>query len=1066
MFYSMKSRMFAALLSFALLAVGGSQPNTCETGYVWNGSECVHDEPVSCSGSTPYKVGNTCYSSCPSETYAYFSDCVSSCPDGTYIYNGNCVGGCPARTYNGKCVDFCPDGTYDYNNGCVDACPTHTIAEGTRCSESCPSGFYKYQSTCVESCPIEASYMYAGECRDECWKSGLYYESAGSKECVYSCPNVYDSKTNTCIEQCTPEQKKSGAGCYDKCPDSIPYADGDTCVLNCPLYIDVSTNNCVDVCPASTDVINGNRCEKNTPPTCNTNQYLGSDNVCYDNTVTCNSTQYINSNGTCVDYHTNPCPSTQYLGSDGVCHHYESSCPYYYNRTCVDKCPPETFNQYGQCVERCDSFMYRNGTDCVYQCDKAGYNGDCFDSCPREAPLNFYGKCLTKCPEGMWEKDGQCTYECPHFWLNTTCVERCPPTTFIVNEKYCYDDCPIGFKRDGQHCDMTNYTYPCSSTQTLSSDGHCVDFTYNYTNPCGADQWMLNNTCVPACKEGEFMDMNGNCMNPSDMCQRGLPGGVYNYDTNTCECPEGHWIQRDDSFVPPVVCARSQRPSSRINCPSFIPFTVYNPEIDNCICDAEHPVIISNPKDTFLPFACAVSGTETTIHPCEKPMYFDFMDGKCVYSRYFNDTVITITPVPTYTARPSYTSMPSACPVGTVMLDGKCQREIIEVSPLPSMCPRGTVMVDGRCKEFASQSPTVTRTAMPSRKPSASSTPTRSARPSNRPNSATSTPSASRTPKPSNRIFADVSRKPLPSIEFKPPPANVRRSPAPSAWPKKFVMEILEEERPPYIDAKVKLPGANVTEMSKPEKIQDMQASLACTLRMPLENIRITSISYVDDKGVSTKVDVDPTKFMMMGDGDIGCYSRNKTASGRRMLRQLQLKGAIHVDYSIIQPSDDILFMDTTQMNDVITNAPIMIELASSVGSSSIESSAVEASFNAAPSANPSGVVTSSTGTDSTFSSFEGYIGGGIAGVAVFGALVVGLIFYYKENKRNKRLLKEQKPKQIIVQIEEQIQNPMSVIQTALHHADSTRFDYGPETTRRSIGPLKTTHKSIIGSSV
>jgi hypothetical protein len=1049
--------MLTALLSFALLALGNGQSNSCDPGYVWDGRECIAD---TCSSSTPYKYGNSCFDSCPSGTFSYFYECMTTCPSGTYEYSGNCVGGCPARTYNGRCVDSCPQGTYDYNNGCVDACPSDTVSDGNRCYENCPSGSYRYNGGCVFSCPSEASYIYRGGCRDECWRSGLYYQSPGSKECVYSCPNFYEWKTNTCIDQCAPEQKKSGTGCYETCPSAIPYADGDTCVLNCPRYIDMATNNCVDVCPSGTNIY-GNRCEKETPtpptcnsnqyfssdntcrdiPTCASNQYLGSDYTCYDNTVNCNSNQYLDASNTCRDIPT--CNPNQYLGSDYTCYNIQNNCQYSYAGTCVNACPSGTFNQYGKCVERCDDYMFRNGTDCVYQCDKARYNGDCFDSCPREAPWNFYGKCLAKCPEGMWEKDGQCTYECPHFWLNMTCVERCPPSTFIVNEKYCYDDCPIGFKRDGQHCDMTNYTYPCSYTQQLSADGRCVDYTYNYTNPCGADQWMLNNTCVPACKEGEFMDMNGNCMNPADMCQRGLPGGVYNYDTNTCECPEGHWIQRDDTFVPPVACRRvTTTPYPRINCPSFIPYTIYKPELDNCVCDADHPVIIPNPKDTFLSFSCAALGTETTIRPCDGGLYFDFMEGKC----------ITVTVKPTYT--PTYTPMPSACPAGTVMMDGKCQREIINVTPSPSMCPRGTVMVEGGCKELASQ------TSMPSRKPSVSSTPSRSVKPSNRPNSVTSTPSASRTSKPSNRVYADVSRKPLPSIDLQPPPANVLRSPAPSAWPKKVIVDIPPEEKPAYIEAKVKLPGGNITEMAKPEKIQDMQASLACTLRMPLENIRITSITYVDEKGNAQKLDVDPTKFMMMGDGDIGCYSRNKTATARRLRveRVLQTKGSIDIDYSIIQPSDDILSMDTTQMNDVIGNSPIMLEIATSVGSASVENSAVEAAYNAAPSTNPG----QSEGAGSTFAQFQGMVGGGIAGFLVFAGLLMAVTFYYKENKRKKRLLKEQKdkpvvvqqPKQIILQFNgEQIQNPMSVIQTAVHHADSTRFDYGP---------LKATHKSLV----
>ncbi len=759
------------------------------------------------------------------------------------------------------------------------------------------------------------------------------------------------------------------------------------------------------------------------------------------------------------------CASNEYLTADGTCQTYQP-CNFYYNGQCVDKCPSGMLEQYGRCVERCEDSTYRNGTSCVYMCQSGvGYNGTCLSKCPPEAPNEFYGKCFDKCPMGSYPNNGICDYNCPGFWLNTTCVERCPPSMVFVYDKYCTDNCPFGFQLKGQNC-----SNPCQMNQYVDGNGRCVDYP---TNICEEGQWYFNNTCMPACKEGEFMDMNGKCNNPQRMCEQGLPGGVYNPTTYKCDCPEGHWMKRNNSFVPPVACAPIPpdvpKPYPHIACKSFIPYTVFDFNLDTCVCDADHPVIVNNPKDSFVPYTCEVAGTPTTIKPCDGGMYFDFIEGECNYPK---DTIrITPTftpyPSPTYTVRPSYTpfvsiqvtSKPSPCPDGMIMTVTGCVREGGIVMETPTLKPQPTS--------------TATRTALPSRKPSMSSTPTRSAKPSDRPNSVTSTPSASRSVKPSNRIFADVSRKPLPSIDLQPPPADVKRSPAPSAWPKKMIMDIPQEERPSYIDAKVKLPGGNVTEMTKPEKIQDMQASLACALRMPLENIRITSIVYVDDKGVKQTLDVDPTKFMMMGDGDIGCYSRNKTASARRLgaQRNLQSKGSIDVDYSIIQPSDDILSMDTTQMNEVIATSPVILEVAASVGSSSVESAAVEASLNAAPSPAPSGVVTSSTGTDSTFATFQGYVGGGIAGFAVFGGLVIALIFYYKENKRNKRLLKEQQdkavvqqPKQIILQINgEQIQNPMAVIQSSVHRADSTRFDYGPENTRRSaVSPLKSTHKHVV----
>ncbi len=985
--------MIAFLLSLLPLVVVQAGPSGCGGAstdpnwgpYYYNGN-CIQ----SCPSST-YTYGMSCYDSCPSGTYTYFSDCVSSCPEGTYTYYGNCVGGCPAKMYNRACVDSCPEGTYDYNNGCVDVCPSNTVTEGTRCLENCPSGSYKYNGGCISSCPSTASYLYNGECRDECWKSGLYIKFPGSNTCVYSCPKVYEWKNNTCLEQCAPNQKIAGNGCYDKCPSAIPYADGDTCVQTCPKYIDMTTYDCVDICPQGTTPDSRKFCWPQATPYY-TPTYTPYPTYTRQGTYTpyinsCETNQYLDSNGVCHNYPT--CSSNQYLGSDYKCHDYTV----------------------------CNTNQYMNS------------NGTCVD----------YS--IPSCP----------------YYHNGTCVERCPPTTFIVYDKYCYEDCPLGFKRDGQYCDLTNFTYPCSSTQFLGSDNKCHDFnynytnpcpiyetlnakgecvSYNYTNPCGADQWLFNNTCVPACKQGEFMDMNGHCMNPADMCKRGLPGAVYDPVTYKCECPEGSWMTRNNSFVPPVVCGKAPldalQPLPHINCRSFIPFTLYDFTLDTCVCDREHPIIVSNPKDSFVPYTCEVAGTPTTVKQCIAPEYFDFIEGECVKG----DIMIpTFTPVPTYTVRPSYTPMPSMCPEGTVVIDGgKCQ-VTVEASPLPSMCPEGTMITMEGCIRMSSSS---TKTAMPSRKPSTTSTASRTPKPSDRPNSASSTVSASRTPKPSARVWADVSRKPLPSIEFQPPPREVKRSPAPSAWAKKTIVEIAPEERPPYIDAKVKLPGGNVTEMSKPEKIQDMQASLACALRMPLENIRITSITYIDEKGNKQKIDVDPSKFMMMGDGDIGCYSRNKTASSstRRLLRQRQLqgKGSIDVDYSIVQPSDDILSMDTTQMNQVISTSPVILEVAASVGSASVESTAVEAvNSNILPSQTPSP-------TETPVSNFLRNIGMG-AGIGGSGFLIIFALIVYRINKKfetkkkkekeeeaeRERKEKEKIQQRVLVNVENGVVNPLRV---------------------------------------
>jgi hypothetical protein len=755
-------------------------------------------------------------------------------------------------------------------------------------------------------------------------------------------------------------------------------------------------------------------------------------------------------------------------------------------------CPADYLEQWGQCVKECSPAAFLEGNKCVSHCPMGhAYNGTCVASCPREAPLNANGKCVAQCPD-LFKSNGMGECICTGVWdVMGECKPSCPTSMMTVDGTYCATKCPSTHRQEGQNCTWIN---PCTSNQYLNSNGTCVEYPISV---CGADQWYFNNTCVSACKEGEFMDMNGRCKNPQLMCEEGLSGGVYDFTKNTCDCPEGHWIQRNNSFVPPVACARIPsdvtKPFPRIDCQSFIPNTIFDFQLDNCVCDREHPVVVRvNTNDMFLPFSCEVVGTTTTIKPCDPPSYFDFMERECVLPKEGNVTVIVVTPLPTYTVRPSYTPSvstqvsprPSMCPEGTVMTVTGCIKVEPSMSSRPSPCPDGTVLTREGCVKEDLPTPTASRTPFttqfPSRRPSSSVSVTRTPKPSERPNSVSSSVSASRTPKPSAAIFADITRKPLPSIIPIPPPP-VAKSPAPSPWtrPSKAdaVKEMLDsltpDERPAYVSSRLSITGGNATEMAKPEKIQQMQASLACALRMPLENIRITNISYTDASGKVSKVGIDPSQFTMMGDGSTDCY---KMGSSGRLLRGLQTtSGAIQVDYNIVQPSTDILSLDIDSLNDVIRTSPIMIEVASSVGGTGVLAISPESSLNAAPSAAPSGTVISSTGADSTFASFQGYVGGGIAGFVVFGGLVTALIFYYKENKRNKKLVKEKEeavakkqPNQIILQFNgEQIQNPMSVIQTAVNRAESTRFDYGPETSRRSaVTPLKTTHKHIVGSSV
>jgi hypothetical protein len=997
----------------AALLGAASQPDSCPPGTTWDSVNCIPDESAACNG---YTYNGRCVSSCPDGTTSWGSKCVDSCPSDMYVYMGNCVSVCPSSTYiNGercvetcpvlnvgdKCVDNCPShAPIMYHTSCFDRCPSPTkfttdFYGRPVCVDSCPAGTFGYQGECMSGCPSTDPYLYKGDCVKDCKSLGLYYEETEPNKCVDICPNKYQTSNNMCVGQCFPGQLTTGPlgkDCREKCPMNIPWiVDGTYCDTSCPNFYDVATLTCVNSCPSGT-TLNGLRCEPPTPT----------------------------------------CDSSQYLADDGTCQTIQP-CNFYVEGRCVASCPADYLEQWGQCVRECSPAAFRDGNKCVSYCETGrAYNGTCVANCPREAPLNANGKCVAQCP-ALFKSNGMGDCNCAGVWdIMGECQAACPTSMLTVDGVYCAMSCPSTHRQEGKNCTWIN---PCTSNQYMNSNGTCV----NYPTPvCGADQWYWNSTCITACKEGEALTLEGKCMNLSSMCEKTLPGSYMNNQTQMCECPEGQWITRDAAAAAadflPVRCAPATS-SDRINCRSFVDNTVYDPVLDNCVCDERNPVVVPVTDKTWFPYACAPAGTATTTKQCVAPEYFDFMEGGCVKS----DS--DYTPRPSVSARPSMDSKPS-------------------VSVRPSVVPLPTMTA----------SPSLTHTALPSRYPSKSVSVTRTPRPSNIPGSPSPSTTPSRSVKPSALIFADVTRKPLPSIQtVRPPPAEVRKSPAPSPWPKKVTVDIPPEEKPAYIDARMTIPGGNASEVAKPERIQQIQASLACTLRMPLENLRIKNITTTDAAGRKTRVDVDPEAFMMVGDGSADCYDfRNLTRSGRRMLRALGATGggSVEVDYTIVEPSDAILTMDTAQFNEVITKSPVLVEAAAAIGGSAPLAVAVDAlqAFSivppsASPSPSPgSGSSSSSSGVDLRIT-----VGAAIAGIAlvVGGAFLV--VFYRKEAVRAKRMLQEEQARKAAA--------PRVVLMYGAeekHHMMNPlgRVDYGAETTRSSAAPMKATHGPIFGSAV
>jgi hypothetical protein len=996
-------------LAASMLLSGAHAQSECGPHETWDGQQCI---PAGCASGTHDDGAGTCVTGgCASGFYQYFETCMSTCPEGTYKYNSNCVGGCPARVYKGECVEYCPANTFDYNNGCVDVCPSHTVTVGDRCLDSCPESQVAYEGACYDNCPAAATYTYNGWCVDECWKMGLYYESRGSSKCVSVCPAVYQHASNTCVDQCEPGQKELAGGCYDKCPSAIPYEINGTCDVRCPNYIDTTTMNCVDACPEGTVL-------------------LSEDGKC------------------------GPC---SYSTADGKCGEPPST-----NTNTNDECP---------------TYMYRNVTDgtCTYWCgpDMVGFNGTCVDRCPSVAPFKDGSMCVERCPVGFIGNSVTGNCECAGFWTrNGECLESCPTGMVSIYDKYCTEKCPADMKQNGTRCDPL-----CGHGQILM-DGVCTDWTdngnwtdggshckpYEYLNSngtcilygptCAADQWFWNSTCITACREGEVLTMEGTCMSIVDICPSSLPGSVMNNVTRQCECPAGSWITRDreakDPSRPPVRCAPSSGEAPRIDCGSFVRNAIYDVVLDNCVCPAAYPVVVPIPDVAWFPYACAPLGTVSTIKQCERPSYFDFLEGRCVSG---SESESGDRPTPAMTAKPSFTTQPTA-------------------TETPTPTATATATATATTTATATATATALPSRYPSRSPSTTHTPARSAIPGSP--SPSTTPS--RSVKPSGLVFAaDVSRAPLPSlIAVRPPPAAAQKSAAPSPWPKRVEFELPPEEKPAYIDARMTIAGANATEAAKPERIQQVQASLACTLRMPLENIRIQNIMVTDADGVESRVPVDPTAFMMVGDGSSDCYEFRNLTRNRRLLRALSgsSTGAIHIDYAIVAPSDEILAMDTAQFNDVLSKSPVLIAASTAVGGTGVTAVATDTRrvVYVRPSTSPGATVADS---------IDMRLALGV-GISCFAAVIIATamsIFYCRETVKDgeKANVKTpagqtqvtQPPRAVLVyddHHQHHIVNPLSATATSsAAFADAGRVDYSPQTSR---GPVQQTHRRVFGTGV
>lgn len=643
--------------------------------------------------------------------------------------------------------------------------------------------------------------------------------------------------------------------------------------------------------------------------------------------------------------------------------------------------------------------FYKNDTS-VTGCPTGAYitsNGTCVF--PSALPTPFPTR--QACPDGMMmTTTGDCIHltppptpaptrqVCPDGTISTTtgdCIRLTPLPTSAPTRQVCPDgtiltptgSCvrvtspPTPFPTPGFFRNDTKP--PCPVGFFMTPDGVCKQIPPNFGN----------DTMSP-CPTGFFMTPAGFCVSFDAMCDKEMAGTRFNPETRRCECPFNMWIVRNrtattrDDFA---MCAPipssvvTTLPPPRIACASFIPNTVYVKDLDTCLCARDFPVIVPMPDDPMLPFRCAQAGTESPIATCLLPTYFDFLEGRCVFPEFLrNDTNIDIDGTPLPTVRPTPIVAPSK----------PMTPRPTPLAPSNPMTPRPTRLTN----PSAPPTPLPTRIYMRSAYPTPSAPPTD--RPTPRPTrNPETTPSSTRTPRPAEAIWADVSRPPLPSVDAKPPRDEIPRLPLPSPWVPRRNITLESWEMPPRIDSTIQLPGADSTAVDRPETIQQVQASLACSLRLPLENVRITNITVVSGTGTRRPIQLDPSAYALTSNGNKECLQiLNDTASPvrRRRLQGSSGGDTVVVDYAIVNPPVEIVALTATELTTILTESPTMTTVAANVGSSGVVVTTEGSANNAG--GQPSAPPTATDDSSPSVPSWAAAAGGAAAGAAIVIAVV------------------------------------------------------------------------------
>ncbi|CAG5091767.1 Oidioi.mRNA.OKI2018_I69.PAR.g13235.t1.cds [Oikopleura dioica] len=262
--------------------------------------------------------------------------------------------------------------------------------------------------------------------------------------------------------------------------------------------------------------------------------------------------------------------------------------------------------------------------------------------CPGDLQYNFNkGEC--ECWDGQAPVDGECN--------SNTCQDGETAYNNRFGDIMC---CPKNtyFKKDRDMCVCTGDLLPTPNGDCPVCAPQETPYVYNDAAGCCPensyfDQGMLqckcffdstiveeNTGCSPACPPHQIFFKDGGWGNCEDFCQQGQ---IYNSDSNTCLCPEGHIVGKNE-----------QCPGTPSNCNfDFHPIETengqvcchkdahYSPAHERCICnDGSEPnanqVCSSSCPDGLVYAMYAQSSKMACL--CPDTFQYPNVDGICLSS--------------------------------------------------------------------------------------------------------------------------------------------------------------------------------------------------------------------------------------------------------------------------------------------------------------------------------------------------------------------------------------------------------------------------------------------------